>query len=144
MSETPETAPKNTGNKRHIHPSPNATNPSISTSRKVRNERNLHSSKPVQHTRIVKSASFHTTNGLEWNGLDLGKTHAVEAAKTSTRLAFANRPSINENPILYKMMITSRQTIWSTRYSTSIELAGITDEVIVLVTLVARIIFSSS
>jgi hypothetical protein len=83
---------------------------------------------------------------MDSNGMDgIGeKTHAVEAAKTSTRLAFANRPSINENPILYKTMITSRQTIWSTRYSTSIELAGITDEVIVLVNLVAQMIFSSS
>jgi hypothetical protein len=78
---------------------------------------------------------------MEW---DCGKTHAVEAAKTSTRLAFARRPSMIENPILYNTMMMSRQTIWSTRYSTSIELAGITEEVIVLVTLVARIIFSSS
>ncbi len=48
-----------------------------------------------------------------------------------------------ENAMLYIMMMTNRITMLLTKYSTIIELAGMTEDINVLAILVVRMIFSS-
>lgn len=70
-------------------------------------------------------------------------THAVAAAKISTRRALTIKPSARENAMLYSMIVTILIAVFFIKYSTIIDDAGSTAAIMTLKKWVHALIFLS-